>query len=169
MKDLCVTPRWLIPLAMVCPLACAPTAVPPRLPTAKVSLSAPGPVATIDEITLERSWHAPTAPCYKVVLRKDGTAIYTGEFNVARIGTFKAKIEPERFRRLEEMVNRFRFFEMKDDDIIFTVDVPYVNTSVLRAGKRKTINDCWGSNAPVELWAIEMAIDGVLAEVTNWK
>ena len=68
----------------------------------------------IDEITLERFGHAPTAPFYKIELSTDGTAIYTGESNVARIGTFKAKIDPEDFRRLEEMLNRLRYFEMTD-------------------------------------------------------
>jgi hypothetical protein len=38
-----------------------------------------------------------------------------GRLNVARIGTFKAKIEPEDFRRLEEALNRFRYFDMKDE------------------------------------------------------
>ncbi len=45
----------------------------------------------------------------------------------------------------------------------------HLRTSALRAGKRKTIEDGWGSAAPVELWAIEMAIDGLIAQVTDWK
>jgi hypothetical protein len=66
------------------------------------------------------------------------------------------------------MLNRFRYFEMKDD-YLAGVDAPHVRTSALRAGKRKTIDDGWGSDAPVELWAIEMAIDGLIAQMTDWK
>jgi hypothetical protein len=134
----------------------------------KATNSDAGPVAKIDEITLKRFGHAPTAPYYEVRLSKDGTVTYTGEFNVARIGTFKAKIEPEDFRRLEEMLHRFHYFEMKDE-YRAGVDAPALRTSAVRAGKRKTIADGWGSKAPVELWAIEMAIDGLIAQITDWK
>jgi ribosomal protein S16 len=167
MRNFLAMARWLIPAAMVCPLACAPTAAPPPIPTGNAAIDVPGAVAGIDEITLERFGHAPNAPFYKIVLSKDGTAIDTGEFNVARIGTFQTKIEPEGFRRLEEMFDRFHYFEMKDG-YPFGVDAPEVRTSASRAGQRKTIDDGWGSTAPVELWAIEMAIDGLIAHVTDW-
>jgi hypothetical protein len=175
--------RWLIPMVMACPLACAPVAAPPPSPTgsAAVNVTAPppsptgraaanisGPVAKIDEITLERWGHAETAPCYQIKLSKDGTAIYAGRFNVARIGTFKAKIEPEDFRRLEELVNRFRYFEMKDE-YETAIDANSVKISVSRGGQSKTIQDGWSSTAPLELWAIEMAIDALAAQVTDWK
>jgi hypothetical protein len=127
-----------------------------------------GSVAQVDEITLKRFGHAEKAPYYEVRLSKDGTVTYTGEFNVARIGTFKAKIEREDFRRLEQMLNRFRYFEMTEE-YLAGPDAPHVRTSALRAGKRKTIEDGWGSAAPVELWAIEMAIDGLIAQITDWK
>ena len=112
----------------------------------------------IDAIALERCGLGFTEPCYKVELSKNGTVTYTGEFNVARIGTFSAKIDPGDFQRLEEMLNRFRYFEM-NDLYPAVVDASAVKTSALRAGQRKTIRDGQGSAAPVELWAIEMAID----------
>jgi hypothetical protein len=149
-------------------LACAPTSSPPPKPAGKATIYVGGPVAKIDEITLKRFGHDPTAPCYQIELSKDGTAIYTGEFNVARIGTFKSEIEPEDFRRLEEMLNRVRYFEMKEE-YESGVDFPQVSTSAVRTGQRKTIHDAWGSHAPVELWAIEMAIDGLIAQVRDWK
>ena len=145
-----------------------PTDSPPSIPSGKATNYVAGAVVRIDEITLERFGHAPSAPFYNVELSKNGTVTYAGEFNVARIGTFTAKIDTGDFQRLEEMLNRFRYFEMND---LYPagVDASAVKTSALRAGQRKTIQDGQGSAAPVELWAIEMAIDGMIANVNDWK
>jgi Domain of unknown function (DUF6438) len=168
MKNISATARWLIPMAMVCPLACTPTAAPPPIPIGKAAVNAAVSQAQIDEIVLERFGHRPGAPFYKVVLRQDGTVTYTGQFNVSKIGTFDAKIELRDFRRLEEMIDHLGYFEMKD--AIFVIgDADSVRTSILRGGQRKTIEDGWGSTAPVELWTTEMAIDGLVAGITDWK
>ena len=168
MKNITATARWLILLAVGCPLACAPSATPNPPLAENVAASGPGPVGMIEEISLERLGHRSEAPLYKVVLSKDGVVTYTGLLNVQKIGTFRAKIDPRDFHRLEEMIDRLRFFEMKDA-IFVADDVDSVTTSAIRNGQRKTIEDGSGSNAPVELWTIEMAIDGLVANVTDWK
>ena len=155
-------------MATAFPLACIPAAPNPSVPAGKAATNIAVPAAEIDEITLERFGHRPDAPFYEVVLSKDGAVTYTGEFNVSKIGTFKAIIEPRDFRRLEEMINRFRYFD-RNDEILVADDADDVRTTVLRSGQRKTIDDGWGSTAPVELWAIEMAIDGLVAGIADWQ
>lgn len=168
MTNLSAVATALIPMAMACPLACIPAAQKPAAPAGKAASNVAGPSAEIDEITLERFGHAPDAPMYEVVLSKDGKVTYTGEFNVAKIGTYEAEIEPRDFRRLKEMINRFRYFD-RNDEILVADDADAVRTTVRRAGQTKTIKDGWGSTAPVELWAIEMAIDGLVAGIGDWQ
>jgi hypothetical protein len=74
MRDTLRPTRWLIPMVMACPLACAPATPPPAIALGRASTSVPGPAAPIDEMTLERFGHAPNAPFYRIVLTKDGRA-----------------------------------------------------------------------------------------------
>ena len=162
--------RWLILVAMTFPFACSPPVAPSSVHPARADANLPTPGAAVDEITLERFGHRPAAPSYRVVLSKDGSVTYTGAFNVAiaKVGTFKANISREDFRRLEGLVKHSRFFEM-ESSYPFAFDVDQVKMSVSRAGRTKTIEDGWGSDAPIDLWALEMAIDGLVEKINTWK
>jgi hypothetical protein len=159
---------WVVLGGMAAPLGCSSHETPPPTVPVQAATGQPGETTQIDEIILERFGHAPNAPFYKVVISRDGTVTYTGEHNVAKVGTFKSTIEREDFRRLEEMLNRFGYFQMQDSYPL-APDAHSVKTAASGAGRRKTIQDGWGSTAPVELWAIEMAIDGLVARITDWK
>ncbi len=113
----------------------------------------------ITEVTLERTTCFGTCPAYKVTLRNDGTIIYEGREFVEKKGTYKGQVYG--FDRLAQLILAQKYFDLKDDYSRPITDMPSVITSVVRSGRRKTINDYAGSG-PVELWGIEMAIDGML-------
>jgi hypothetical protein len=114
----------------------------------------------ITEITLERTACFGACPMYKVTLRSDGTATYKGEQYVERKGTYNGTFHG--FHRLVQLIEKQGYFNLKDEYTIEATDMPSAITSVVRAGKRKTITH-YGDSGPVELWAIEQAIDGVVA------
>ncbi len=122
---------------------------------------------SIESISIERFGHGPQTPWYKVTLRRDGSVTYVGSFNVARIGNYQAKISTEDFRRLAELVERSGFFSL-EDSYPFAVDAPEIKITIEAGGRTKTIHDGWGSRTPVELWGLEMAIDGVVAGLDGW-
>lgn len=119
----------------------------------------------ITEITLERTACMGYCPMYKVTLRRDGTATYVGRDFVERKGTYTGKFYG--FSRLAQLIETRGYFSMKDRYTINASDLPSAITSVVRAGQRKTITN-YGDEGPVELWGIEQAIDGVLANV-KWS
>lgn len=125
----------------------------------------------ISEITLEREMCNLSCPVYKVVLRRDGMATYTGKQNVPLIGKYKSKTPyPPGFQfvSLAKLIAAQRYLEM--NDLYATpgaIDTTSVITNVIHNGKRKTIvnRDNLG---PIELYGIEMAIDAVAAQ-TKWE
>jgi hypothetical protein len=122
---------------------------------------------SVEAISLERSGHRPGAPFYALLLKKDGSVRYTGKLHVTRIGTYKATIAPIHFRRLDQMIERFRYFEM--DPHIVVDDSDYVTIRVVRGKDEKTFTHTISSTVPIELWAIEMAVDGAVANVADWN
>ena len=113
----------------------------------------------ITEVTLERTTCFGTCPAYKVTLRRDGTIIYEGRRFVEMMGTYKG--EAYGFDRLAQLILAQKYFDMKDDYFRPITDMPSAITSVVRGGTRKTITD-YAETGPIELWGIEMTIDGIL-------
>ncbi|HEX8891081.1 MAG TPA: DUF6438 domain-containing protein [Pyrinomonadaceae bacterium] len=113
----------------------------------------------ITEVTLERTACYGTCPIYKVTLSSDGTIIYEGERFVQMMGTYKGTAYG--FDRLAKLILAENYFNLKDEYTRPITDMPSAVTSVVRGGKRKTIVDYAGTG-PVELWGIEMVIDGML-------
>jgi Domain of unknown function (DUF6438) len=113
----------------------------------------------ITEITLERTACFGTCPIYKVTLRRDGTISYNGRRFVELEGAYEGKVYG--FDRLAQLILSSGYFNLKDNYSINATDLPSTITSVVRSGKRKTITN-YGDSGPVELWGIEMAIDGML-------
>jgi hypothetical protein len=113
----------------------------------------------ITEVTLERTACFGTCPIYKVTLRSDGTILYEGQRFVQMMGTYRGTAYG--FDRLAKFILKENYFDLKDDYSANVTDMPSAITSVVRDGKRKMIND-YGGFGPVELWAIETAIDGIL-------
>lgn len=113
----------------------------------------------ITEVTLERSVCFGYCPVYKVTLRRDGTISYNGIEYVPLKGAYEGTVYG--FERLAQLIIARGYFNLKDNYTINATDLPTTVTSVVRNGKRKTIKN-YGDSGPVELWGIEMAIDGML-------
>jgi hypothetical protein len=113
----------------------------------------------ITEVTLERTPCFGYCPSYKVTLRSDGTIIYEGRKFVEMTGAYKGEVY--NFERLAQLISSVNYFNLKDNYRARVSDLPSAITSVVQNGKRKTIID-YGGAGPIELWGIEMAIDGML-------
>lgn len=126
----------------------------------------------ISEITLERERCYGGCPVYKVILRRDGSATYIGKENVSLIGQYKSQVFPYQplgaeFIRLAKLIASQGFLKMNDQYAVLITDSDTVITSVVHNGKRKTIVN-YASQAPIELYGIERAIDGVAAQI-KWE
>ncbi len=119
----------------------------------------------ITEITLERTACFGSCPMYKVTLRRDGTATYVGRRFVERLGTYKGQIHG--FERLAQLAEARGYFNLNNRYTVRATDLPSTVTSVVRNGRRKTVTN-YGDSGPVELWGIETAIDGLVAN-TKWE
>ena len=124
------------------------------------------------EITMERIWMG-CIGCgdYKVVLRRDGASphkdaivTYTPtKSSGQRQGTLYAGY----YNDLTRLVESQGYFKLSDSYGLGVEDTLITKTSVDRDGRRKAVLNNAG-RAPIELWGIEMAIDGVLARV-KWE
>jgi hypothetical protein len=126
----------------------------------------------ISEITLERTRCYGGCPVYKVILRRDGSATYIGIENVPRIGEYKSQVSPYQplgaeFIRLAKLIASQGYLQMDDRYTVLITDLETVITSIVHNGKRKTIVN-YGNQAPIELYGIERAIEGVAAEI-KWE
>lgn len=126
----------------------------------------------ISEITLERERCYGGCPVYKVILRRDGSATYIGKENVSRIGEYKSQVSPYQplgaeFIRLAKLIASQAYLKMNDRYTVPTSDADTVITSIVHDGKRKTIVN-YANQAPIELYGIERAIDGVAAQI-KWE
>ena len=125
----------------------------------------PLPKVTITEITLERTACFGTCPIYKLILKSDGTAVYIGTRFVERLGTYTAYVSG--FEHLAKIIEARRYFSLSDRYTKPVTDLPSAITSVVRNGKRKTVEN-YGNFGPLELWEIETLIDGVVANA-RWE
>ncbi len=135
------------------------------LSVATLSFSADKPKIT--EITLERTSCKGPCPVYRVVLLRDGTAIYTGKAHIERIGAYQGKIHLSRFLQLARLLQSEGFFDLMERFSKDVVDSPSAITSAVRGEQRKTIHN-HADAGPAKLWGIEMAIDAVVAEI-KWE
>jgi hypothetical protein len=113
----------------------------------------------ITEVTLERTPCFGYCPFYKVTLKSDGTIIYEGKKFVQMMGTYKGEVY--NFERLAQLISSVNYFNLNDNYRAGVSDLPSAITSVVQNGKRKTIVD-YGGAGPIELWGVEMAVDGML-------
>jgi len=122
----------------------------------------------VQEITCERIFGCEgRCPVYQVVLRKDGSASYEGTRYAERKGNYRATGTTYYFIQLAKLIENSRFREFQDTYGPGGTDEGLVITSVADGASRKTVTD-YGSHGPIELWAIEMAIAGSVAQI-DWQ
>lgn len=120
----------------------------------------------ISEITLERSGSWGIKSGYKVVLRKDGSAKYTGDVDAKRKGNYQGEVSKDRFEQLGSLIIASDFFSLADEYHALVKDDDTVTTSVEYSGGRKTVED-YGRGGGERLTKIELAID-ITTEQIVW-
>lgn len=121
----------------------------------------------ITEMTLSRSQCLGTCPLYKILLRRDGTALYRGGANVPLVGDYIGSIDPETFARLARIVQSRGYFKLWDYYTDNLTDGPTYTVSVVCDGVRKIVSDYDGAG-PAELHAVQDAIDNVAGPI-QWQ
>ena len=119
---------------------------------------------SITEVSIERTACYGPCPVYKVTLRREGTATFVGSSHVDRIGTYKANFGG--FDRLAQAIERRDYRHFKDHYTAPVTDLPHTITTVVQAGRHKTVDDY--VNGPQGLWEIETLIDGAVAQA-HWR
>lgn len=136
--------------------------------------------SAITEISLEMAQGSvevgkPVGRAFKIVLRRDGTALFEGKANVKLIGKYRGTIPEADFERLAEFLISKRYDRINEElpfrmtpaagEIRATpYDSPVVTTGVVRAGKPKTIrrltivSNEHKNRVPKEITEIENAI-----------
>jgi len=84
---------------------------------------------------------------------------------VERQGTYKVYISG--FEHLAKIIEARKYFSLRNRYTRLVTDMPSAITSVVRNGKRKTV-DNYGNSGPIELWEIETLIDGLIANA-RWE
>lgn len=111
--------------------------------------------STISEISLEMTqgsieFGKSLGRAFKIILRRDGTALFEGKANVKLLGKYRGTIPEADFDRLAEFLISKRYDQINDElpqrmttsagEIRVTpYDSPVVTTGVVRGGKQKTI------------------------------
>ncbi|MCA9664336.1 MAG: hypothetical protein KC503_02075 [Myxococcales bacterium] len=138
-----------------------------RAPLPKIQKAKPKPDPVVS-IALRRTMCFGSCPAYTVLLRRDGTADYHGRSYAPRTGHHKGALHPWRFEQLAKLLAHLGFFKLNDSyrARVTCQSSTYV-TVTRRSGKTKTVQE-YGSAAPVALWGIRQAIDGV-AQRIMWR
>ncbi len=121
----------------------------------------------ITEIGLERTRCFGTCPVDEVIFQSDGTVRYVGKAHVDKVGKYKGKIDPAEFEKLARMMDKNKFFELKDDYSKPITDHPSLITHAKRAKATKKV-DNYADAGPKELKEIEKAVLKLSAEV-KWE
>jgi hypothetical protein len=121
------------------------------------------------KIELERTTCLGSCPSYIVTLNADGTAVYNGRDYATREGRFQGEVEPWDYGKICWMLDKFKILEGPPHYHANWTDAP---TTIIRVTYRETnetieISD-YGSQGPIELWALFNAIDAV-ADRIEWK
>jgi hypothetical protein len=126
------------------------------------------PMEQIREITYERIFGClGECPMYKVVLCKEGTASYIGLRYAERKGNYRSSYNEYYFTQIAKLISRNEYLNFKEQYGPSAEDEGYIITSVAYGDQRKTIKN-YGSEGPMELWSIEMALEGAMSQI-RWE
>jgi hypothetical protein len=122
-------------------------------------------IEQVSEITYERIFGClGECPMYKVVLRKDGTASYIGLRYAERKGNYRSSYNEYYFTQIAKLMSRNEYLNFKEQYGPSATDEGYIITGVAYGDQRKTIKN-YGSEGPMELWSIEMALEGAMSQI----
>lgn len=124
-------------------------------------------------ITLERTPCYGTCPVYRIEIDSDGTVRYEGDINVKMTGHHEWTIPHERVEKLEEALQKYRFFDIEENlNAGVVTDMSSCVTTVhMSDGRQRTIENTYGTDRfPPSLYKFENSIDrlsGALRYVTG--
>jgi Domain of unknown function (DUF6438) len=120
----------------------------------------------IDEIGIERTQCLTNCPAYTLIIKKDGSFRYTGEYGVERIGDYTGKLSVGLLNQVMRFINESLYLAFDDTYSSPFLDGPTTYTMVKKGNEIKVIENYAGSG-PATLWAIEQLIDSLL-ETAEW-
>jgi hypothetical protein len=109
-----------------------------------------------------------SGPDYKLMVFGDGTVVFEGRYGTVVDGFRLATVSEERVRELLGEFEKAEFSSMTDHDERGVSDAPYVRTTLVKDGKRKSVLHYYGNNMPAEkLEQLENNIDKII-ETDKW-
>ena len=120
----------------------------------------------ITEISLARTPCFGTCPVDTLTLRGWNGGICRGNARPAN-RSLQRIVLLRTLPRLSRLLIARGFFDMKADYSEPVTDLPSVIITVKRGGQKKTVKD-YGEFGPLDLWAMEKAIEGVARDI-EWK
>jgi internalin A len=109
---------------------------------------------------------------HAIILCRDGTACYDGDSNTRRPGRYTSSVHVIDYGRLCFLIERLQFRRLPEDirpDLRHGSHHTTAIVRVHRVGEKNPIeNDEWNGCGPIELFAIQSAIEKV-AESIDWK
>lgn len=121
----------------------------------------------VTEIGMERTPCFGTCPAYSVIIKADGTFRYEGIAHVKRKGKHTGRISATEFNQLADFLVASGYAKLHPNYEVNVTDMPTTYTTAVIKKQRKVVKN-YGDCGPVQLWALQAAIDGVLAHA-EWN
>lgn len=118
-------------------------------------------------VSLERSYCFGTCPVYKIEIYNSGYAVYIGQANTDKIGTFTTTFSKDQLNSLTSVAKEINYMELNDVyDNPGVTDLPSTVSSIVINGVRKTVKRRVGY--PQSIVVFEKQIDTIIDEA-SWK
>ena len=119
-----------------------------------------------DKIELERTACFGTCPVYRVSLFRGGRAQFHGARNTERIGEFEGQVSIFDYGKLCYLMQRMGFDQLPGRYTAGWTDAPTFIVTAVPGNTTRIVSDYSGIG-PIELWAVQQAIDAV-AQRVRW-
>ncbi|HFA49093.1 MAG TPA: hypothetical protein ENJ95_08755 [Bacteroidetes bacterium] len=106
-------------------------------------------------------------PVYSFKIDGKGNAVFEGQRNVPKEGTWARALSADETNQLFEAFEKAGFWDFEDEYTAQVTDLPTTWVSLRLAGKSKTIKDYYG--APEGLKKLEKLVEGYAETDTGWK
>lgn len=104
-------------------------------------------------------------PTFRFEIHKDGSAFYTGEENVSRIGKWFSDLSDAELEEIKSIFENGNFFSFKDRYYAEISDLPATYIEYRTDAKEKKVMDYYG--APPELKELELEVEAFIDQL-NW-
>ena len=117
--------------------------------------------------SIQKGYCFGTCPVYEMKIYNSGFVTFEGKANVDLIGKHTGRVTKDQMLAFYDMANEIGYFEMEDEyDNPGISDLPSTTTSLLMAGKRKTVRRRYGY--PTTIKAFEKVFEDLIKEI-SWS